>query len=72
MAKKETSQRVVLVDFPIAGQKSIGFLTRTMTDETTARHWPRCCCPTPHPTSAFLQILPMARLTETDSPWSRP
>src|ERR1035438_187825 len=35
MAKKETSQRVVLVDFPIAGQKSIGFLTRTMIDETT-------------------------------------
>ena len=29
MAKKESSQRVVLVDFPIAGQKSIGFLTRT-------------------------------------------
>jgi len=24
MAKKETSQRVVLVDFPIPGQKSIG------------------------------------------------
>ena len=35
MAKKETSQRVVLVDFPIAGQKSIGFLTRTFTDTTT-------------------------------------
>jgi len=27
----------VLVDFPIAGQKSIGFLTRTMTDETTGQ-----------------------------------
>jgi len=35
MAKNESSQRVVLVDFPIPGQKSIGFLTRTMTDETT-------------------------------------
>ena len=28
MAKKDTNQRVVLVDFPIPGQKSIGFLTR--------------------------------------------
>jgi uncharacterized membrane protein len=42
MAKKESSQRVVLVDFPIPGQKSIGFLTRTLTDETTGelRHQP--------------------------------
>src|ERR1700722_12390101 len=37
MAKKETSQRVVLVDFPIAGQKSIGFLTRTLSDSATGR-----------------------------------
>ena len=37
MAKKESSQRVVLVDFPIAGQKSIGFLTRTMTDSDHRR-----------------------------------
>ena len=35
MAKKDTNQRVVLVDFPIAGQKSIGFLTRTMVDSNT-------------------------------------
>jgi uncharacterized membrane protein len=32
MAKNESGQRVVLVDFPIAGQKSIGFLTRVLTD----------------------------------------
>ena len=37
MAKKDASQRVVLVDFPIAGQKSIGFLTRTMTDAGSGR-----------------------------------
>jgi uncharacterized membrane protein len=35
MVKKDSTQRVVLVDFPIVGQKSIGFLTRTLTDETT-------------------------------------
>src|ERR1700722_4775552 len=34
-AKKESSQRVVLVDFPIAGHKSIGFLSRTLTDSTS-------------------------------------
>jgi len=35
MAKKGATQRVVLIDFPIAGQKSIGFLTRTLSDATS-------------------------------------
>jgi uncharacterized membrane protein len=67
MAKKETSQRVVLVDFPIAGQKSIGFLTRTLTDEITGELLAAVLLPNAiNPTSAFLQILPLARVTETD------
>ena len=67
MAKKESSQRVVLIDFPIAGQKSIGFLTRTLTDETTGELLAAVLLPNAiNPTSAFLQILPMARVTETD------
>ena len=67
MAKKESSQRVVLVDFPIAGQKSIGFLTRTMTDETTGELLAAVLLPNAiNPTSAFLQILPVSRVTETD------
>ncbi|MGD0891854.1 MAG: DUF502 domain-containing protein [Terracidiphilus sp.] len=66
MAKKETSQRVVLVDFPIEGQKSIGFLTRTMTDETTGALLAAVLLPNAiNPTSAFLQILPIERVTET-------
>ena len=67
MAKKESSQRVVLVDFPIAGQKSIGFLTRTMTDSTTGELLAAVLLPNAiNPTSAFLQILPVERVTETD------
>ncbi|HUD73714.1 MAG TPA: DUF502 domain-containing protein [Terracidiphilus sp.] len=66
MAKKETSQRVVLVDFPIPGQKSIGFLTRTMIDETTGELLAAVLLPNAiNPTSAFLQILPISRVTET-------
>lgn len=66
MAKKDTSQRVVLVDFPIAGQKSIGFLTRTMTDAATGELLAAVLLPNAiNPTSAFLQVLPMSRLTET-------
>jgi uncharacterized membrane protein len=67
MAKNETSQRVVLVDFPIAGQKSIGFLTRTMTDSTTGRELAAVLLPNAiNPTSAFLQVLPLERVLETD------
>jgi uncharacterized membrane protein len=67
MAKKESSQRVVLVDFPIPGQKSIGFLTRTMIDSTSGAELAAVLLPNAiNPTSAFLQILPMDRVTETD------
>jgi uncharacterized membrane protein len=67
MAKKESSQRVVLVDFPIPGQKSIGFLTRTMTDETTGELLAAVLLPNAiNPTSAFLQILPIKKVTETN------
>ncbi len=66
MAKKETSQRVVLVDFPIPGQKSIGFLTRTMTDAATGEVLAAVLLPNAiNPTSAFLQLLPVSRLVET-------
>ena len=66
MAKKESSQRVVLVDFPIQGQKSLGFLTRTMTDETTGELLAAVLLPNAiNPTSAFLQILPISRVTDT-------
>lgn len=67
MVKKGSSQRVVLVDFPIAGQKSLGFLTRTLTDSTSGELLAAVLLPNAiNPTSAFLQILPMERVTETD------
>jgi uncharacterized membrane protein len=67
MVKQGSSQRVVLIDFPIAGQKSIGFLTRTMIDSTTGELLAAVLLPNDiNPTSAFLQIVPMARVTETD------
>lgn len=67
MAKNDTGQRVVLVDFPMEGQKSVGFLTRTLTDAETGRELAAVLLPNAiNPTSAFLQILPMDRVTETD------
>jgi uncharacterized membrane protein len=67
MTKKESSQRVVLVDFPIPGQKSIGFLTRTMTDSTTGQVLAAVLLPNAiNPTSAFLQVLPLDRVIDTE------
>jgi uncharacterized membrane protein len=67
MGKKETSQRVVLIDFPIDGQKSIGFLTRVLTDSTSGAVLAAVLVPNAiNPTSAFLQVLPLDRVTETD------
>lgn len=67
MAKKPSSQRVVLVDFPIEGQKSIGFLTRTLTDSATGELLAAVLLPNAiNPTSAFLQVLPMSKVVETD------
>ena len=67
MAKKDANQRVVLVDFPIIGQKSIGFLTRTIVDSNTGEELAAVLLPNAiNPTSAFLQLLPMSRVTMTD------
>jgi uncharacterized membrane protein len=66
-ARKESSQRVVLVDFPVAGQKAIGFMMRTMTDETTGELLAAVLLPNAiNPTSAFLQIMPILRVTYTN------
>lgn len=67
MAKKPSSQRVVLIDFPIEGQKSIGFLTRTLTDSETGEPLAAVLLPNAiNPTSAFLQVLPVSRVIETN------
>ncbi len=67
LSKKESSQRVVLVDFPIPGQKSIGFLTRVLVDSSTGQELAAVLLPNAiNPTSAFLQVMPLDRVTETD------
>jgi len=66
-AKKESTQRVVLVEFPIPGQRCIGFLSRTMTDPVTGEEVAAVLLPNAiNPTSAFLQLLPLRDVVETD------
>ena len=66
-SKNQASQRVVLIDFPIAGQKSIGFLTHTIADSTTGTPLAAVLVPQAiNPSSAYLQFVPLHMVTETD------
>jgi uncharacterized membrane protein len=66
-AKKENGQRVVLIDFPLRGQKAIGFLTHVIADATTGNPVAAVLVPQAiNPSSAFLQFVPMDAITETD------
>jgi uncharacterized membrane protein len=67
-SKPSGTQRVVLIDFPSPQLKSIGFVTRVFTD-TAGRELAAVYVPTtPNPTGGYLEIVPVARLINTD--WS--
>jgi uncharacterized membrane protein len=67
MNKKDSGQRVVLIDFPSAGQKSIGFLTHILADAATGMPIAAVLVPQAiNPSSSYLQFVPLAAVTETD------
>src|ERR1041385_2384198 len=67
--KPESSQRVVLLDFPRDGLKTLGFVMRTFADSQTGEELAAVYVPTAlNPTSGFLEIVPTACLTATDIP----
>ncbi len=67
--KPEGSQRVVLIAFPSEQMKTVGFVTRTMTDEKTGKQLAAVYVPTtPNPTSGYLEIVPVENLVPTE--WS--
>ncbi|MGK0189201.1 MAG: putative membrane protein [Verrucomicrobiales bacterium] len=60
-------QRVVLIDFPSPEMKTVGLVTRVMEDSTTGRKVAAVYVPTtPNPTSGYLEIVPVERLTPTE------
>ncbi len=65
--KPDGTQRVVLVDFPHDQMKSIGFVTRVMKEHGTGRELAAVYVPTtPNPTSGYLEIVPVEKMTPTD------
>lgn len=65
--KPDGTQRVVLIDFPHNEMKSVGFVTRILYDELTGAELAAVYVPTtPNPTSGYLEVVPVERLTPTD------
>lgn len=60
-------QRVVLVEFPRRGMRVVGFVTRVMSEDGSAREMAAVFIPTtPNPTGGYLVVLPLDELTPTD------
>ena len=65
--KPDGTQRVVLIDFPHAEMKTLGFVTRVMREVGTGRELAAVYVPTtPNPTSGYLEIVPVEKITPTD------
>ncbi|MBD3293610.1 MAG: DUF502 domain-containing protein [Armatimonadia bacterium] len=65
-ARPDGVQRVVLIDFPSPEMKTVGLVTRTFEDADTGRKLAAVYVPTtPNPTSGYLEIVPIERITST-------
>ena len=60
-------QRVVFIDFPSPEMKTVGLVTRVLKDTSTGRDLAAVYVPTtPNPTSGYLEIVPLERVTSTE------
>jgi len=64
-----SDQRVVLIDWPREGLKTVGFVMRTFTDARTGEEMAAVYVPSAlNPTSGFLELLPVSKLVLSDIP----
>ncbi|MFU8837772.1 MAG: DUF502 domain-containing protein [Thiohalomonadaceae bacterium] len=67
--KPDSTQRVVLIEFPTPEMRAVGFVTKVFTDADTGKKLAAVYVPTtPNPTSGYLEIVPLERVIPTD--WS--
>ena len=65
--KPDGVQRIVLIPFPTPEMKTVGFVTRLLTDETTGQQLAAVYVPTtPNPTSGYLEIVPVDQIVSTE------
>jgi uncharacterized membrane protein len=61
------SQRVVLIEFPSPGMKTVGLVTRIFNDADTGEEIAAVYVPTtPNPTSGYMELVPTNRLVMLD------
>jgi uncharacterized membrane protein len=64
--KPDQAARIVLIDYPHPGMKTIGLVTRVFNDSTTGQELAAVYVPTAfNPTAGFMQIVPMSSLLPT-------
>ncbi|MFH1418116.1 MAG: DUF502 domain-containing protein [Planctomycetota bacterium] len=67
---KDGDQQVVLIDFPHENMKAIAFMTNIVTDRATKERMATVYVPTtPNPTSGYMLIVPMNKITQVD--WTK-
>lgn len=60
-------ERVVLIDFPSPEMKTVGLVTKIMTDRHTGQELAAVFVPTtPNPTNGYLEVVPVERLVSLD------
>lgn len=65
--KPGTTARVVLIHYPSRDMKTVGLVTRTMTDQDTGKELAAVYVPTtPNPTSGYLEIVPVENIISTN------
>jgi uncharacterized membrane protein len=66
-SKPSGSQRVVLIEFPSPGMKTIGLVTRVFKDADTGEEIAAVYVPTtPNPTSGYMELVPISKLIMLD------
>ena len=65
--KPENVERVVLISFPTERMRTVGLVTRTLTDARTGQELAAVYVPTtPNPTSGYLEVVPIEDLVSTN------
>lgn len=67
--KTAGAQKAVLIDFPHENMKAVALMTNVVTDRVTGEQYATVFVPTtPNPTSGYMELVPIERITYTD--WS--
>lgn len=64
---EDDNKRVVLIDFPSDNMKAMALMTNIVTDASTGQKYATVFVPTtPNPTSGYMELVPIERVTPTD------